>query len=513
MAVNPTIYNNVQPVPSPFATMEEVARAKNAQLVQQLNQFKIQDEQEKRAQKQKDDQSKAMLNAAIGHALNPDGSINRELFTKEITASGFSDPAGALLGLDEFEESSAKAHKAINDKTLSDVDVDNAHAEVAGKLGRQMQYMLDHGATPDDVAGAGVTGMARIKNLGLSSEDETVAIVNQMDPSNPDALKSVIGKLMSADTAGVAKAEADALKLKTEGLQATHAQQVVEGTEPITPFQNAQLAKQAEDDKRLAEQAAETHRHNVKMENRPVGGAAGAGAAGQKSGLSEESLNQAADKYFETGTLPSLGMGTAAANDKRAIMERAGERHPGGALAFNSAAYKANAATLSKLTQQNAALKSFEATGLKNLENFTNIAKSIPDTGIPWLNTPVRSLSQNLVGATNMPAVNAAREVALTEIARIVSNPNLTGVLSDSAREEVRGLIPANATFKQIKRVAEVLQQDMMNRRTSMDEQIADIEAKLHGTPAVTPDQAVKPTGKVPTKRYNPATGKVEDIK
>ena len=62
-----------------------------------------------------------------------------------------------------------------------------------------------------------------------------------------------------------------------------------------------------------------------------------------------------------------------------------------------------------------------------------------------------------------MPAVEAARSVALREIARVTNDPKLTGALTDSARSEVSGLSPTNATFAQIKKVATILQQDMAN--------------------------------------------------
>jgi hypothetical protein len=236
-------------------------------------------------------------------------------------------------------------------------------------------------------------------------------------------------------------------------------------------FQDAEL--------KIRQQEANTATAREKREAQ----AAGAGQPGQppKGTLGEEALNQAADRYFETGVLPPLGMGSAAANNRVAIMNRAGERHAGGNLSINSAAFAANKATLTQLTKQLNAVEAFENTGLKNLKLFTDAAANIPDTGIPWLNTPVRALSQNVVGDANMAAVNAARQVALTEISRVISNPNLTGALSDSAREEVLNIVPANATFPQIKRVAAILEQDMANRRTSIADQKADIERRMGG--------------------------------
>jgi hypothetical protein len=198
--------------------------------------------------------------------------------------------------------------------------------------------------------------------------------------------------------------------------------------------------------------------------------------------LSDAAIDQAAQKYLDTGALPAMGMG-GAGGARQAIMNRAAVIGGNQKLSVNSAEYKANTGSLNTITKQLDNLTSFENTANKNLKQFTDLAAKIPDTGVPWLNTPVRSLSQNLVGSDLMPAVNAARQVALTEISRIVSNPNLTGQLSDSARNEVMSLSPANATIPQIKRVVAVLQQDMQNRRSSVAQQKQDIERRLGATP------------------------------
>jgi len=70
----------------------------------------------------------------------------------------------------------------------------------------------------------------------------------------------------------------------------------------------------------------------------------------------------------------------------------------------------------------------------------------------------------------------------------VVNNAGLTGVLSDSARQEVMSLNPASANLTQIYSVAEVLQQDMKNRMDSFDDQIDDLRDRIkavgsNGTP------------------------------
>ena len=78
-----------------------------------------------------------------------------------------------------------------------------------------------------------------------------------------------------------------------------------------------------------------------------------------------------------------------------------------------------------------------------------------------------------------MPAIEAARSVALREIARVTNDPKLSGSLTDSARQEVSAFSPENATLPQIKNVVKVLQNDMANVHSSLAAQKADIGGRL----------------------------------
>jgi hypothetical protein len=84
-----------------------------------------------------------------------------------------------------------------------------------------------------------------------------------------------------------------------------------------------------------------------------------------------------------------------------------------------------------------------------------------------------------------MPAVSAARDVALREIARVTNDPKLNGVLSDSARHEVQALIGKDATIGQIKQAAQILRNDMNNVHTSLNQQRDVINNRIHSTSGV----------------------------
>lgn len=206
------------------------------------------------------------------------------------------------------------------------------------------------------------------------------------------------------------------------------------------------------------------------------------------SGLSQAALDDLADKFNASGgDMPAMGMGNAAINVRTAIINRAAEKAAESgnpiSLAANKATMAANTKSLGQLTTQHDALLSFENTGRANLELFENTARDLAskygDTGIPWLNTPFREVEKQFAGNPDIPAYNAARQVAINEIAKVTANPGLTSVLSDSARKEVENFVPANATLAQTLRVSQVLKQDMENRRIFNEAQIGEITKRL----------------------------------
>lgn len=195
-------------------------------------------------------------------------------------------------------------------------------------------------------------------------------------------------------------------------------------------------------------------------------------------------LDIAAQRYNDTGDLPAMGMGSAGAAARVAVMNRAAEMNPTVSLARNKAIYKADSANLSNLQKTEGTLSAFEKTAGKNLDQFLSLADKIPDTGVPWLNQPVRAVNSKLLGDADQAAFNAARDVALREIARVTNDPKLSGVLSDAARKEVSSLSGSDATFAQIKAVAKVLKQDMANVHAGINDQIDTVKTGLQGNPS-----------------------------
>jgi len=223
--------------------------------------------------------------------------------------------------------------------------------------------------------------------------------------------------------------------------------------------------------------------------------------------LSPEARHQAALAYFNGQPLPPMPRGAASAKELSAIINEAAAIGAQAQIPMVAARASGQAAqkALNQRIPQLSAVRAFEGTALANLDIFTNAAKSMVDSGVPWINKPLRSLDLSGMGSDEQAAVNAARTVALTEIAKVVNNPTLTGVLSDSARHEVLGLIPEDATLAQIYKVVNILKQDMANRRGKLEGEIAELQQQLatpggalHQTKTETPQTVTGPPPRPP---------------
>jgi hypothetical protein len=242
--------------------------------------------------------------------------------------------------------------------------------------------------------------------------------------------------------------------------------------------------KDVEANKIVKDGQVETGRHNLVSEkesgrhNRAVEATAAAGVDGATD-LSPEALGKMAEYFATTGLLPPLGQGKQATAQRAQIINLAAKEYPSVTVASSGAAYMANRKSLSNVTAMLDNVESFEKTTAQSLKLFTAAAGKMRDTGMPWLNTPLRLLDEKLVGDENIAVVNAARQVALTEIAKVITDPKMQGVLSDSARHEISSLSGRDATLPQILSVAKLLQTEMKNRHQSLIEQKQAIEGRI----------------------------------
>ena len=232
-----------------------------------------------------------------------------------------------------------------------------------------------------------------------------------------------------------------------------------------------------------------------------------------QSGMLEgPAKDMAAENYFQTGQMPQ-GIRSPAMSSS--IINRAAELHPNGTqdLAGNRAAFKANQDSLTGLQKNFDMVTAFENTAGKNLDTYLGAVKKLDDSGSPLLNRPIREVESAAAGNPDIAAANTARTTALTEIAKVLNSSNASGVLSDSARSEVSGLIGPNSTLKQVESAANILKQDMANRHQSYQQQIQDIKGRLGGSQGGGGQtaQPVAPSGSGVT-RIKASDGTLHDI-
>ena len=209
--------------------------------------------------------------------------------------------------------------------------------------------------------------------------------------------------------------------------------------------------------------------------------AATAAARADAGGLTDDDYARAGEQYARTGVMPALGRDsvTRARIVKASNAWAKDQGFSPADIVQIQAAYSGDKKSLENFQKNRDQIVSFENTAKKNLDLFLTTAAKIPDTGVPWINAPLRTLDAKLIGSDNMAAVNAARQVANNVIAKVTSGGGLSGVLSDSARHEVQDYNPKDATFAQTKKVAEILKREMANRHQSMDATIQDIKGRI----------------------------------
>jgi hypothetical protein len=210
-------------------------------------------------------------------------------------------------------------------------------------------------------------------------------------------------------------------------------------------------------------------------------------AVAKQFGMTQTAFDQAAEKYWTSGVLPPSGRGGPALAMNKALMNRAGELHPQGSLAENSAEFKANQASLQKLQTNFDQVQAFEQTAKKNMDLLQQTMKGIPDLGARFLNVPARMITGNMIGTENMARFKTALNVAQTEAAKVLNSSTGTGILSDSARHELQQIIDGSLPLGAMVASLDTLRSDMDNRTAAYNEQIGDIKGRLSG--------AAKPPG------------------
>src|ERR1019366_9750681 len=81
-----------------------------------------------------------------------------------------------------------------------------------------------------------------------------------------------------------------------------------------------------------------------------------------------------------------------------------------------------------------------------------------------------------VAGDVDVSNFNLQMTLWRAEVAKIVTNPNITGILTDEARREVAAGISDSATAAQIRGAHELMKGDFKRRSEAIDDQIKAIK-------------------------------------
>jgi hypothetical protein len=296
---------------------------------------------------------------------------------------------------------------------------------------------------------------------------------------NPNGLKQVVDGLIAASpkqrelatseksaATGARRLELETPKLQAEGQIAG---QVAAGTvNGLTPDQQRQKQYQDAEIKQGAARLG-LERDRLRAEQ-----------AGASSPMTDDALKVAAWQYIQTGAMPPLGMGKQAADARMKILNAAGQivKAGGGDPVLNAALYKADAGALKEQQSALSAITAFENTAKQNLDRFITEAQKIVDFGGPFLNKPARYVATQL-GDPKMASYNAALGAVQPEIARILTQPSLKGVLSDDARREAQKLLDSDASIKAQLEAIRILRADMASRKSNLEGEIKSLSGRI----------------------------------
>lgn len=208
-----------------------------------------------------------------------------------------------------------------------------------------------------------------------------------------------------------------------------------------------------------------------------------ASATLQEGTLDDNTAKFAAETFLKTGVLPNLGYGKAGAANRQQVLAMAAELakeqgKTGTDVAAARGAFRADTASLTQITKSLDAITSFTNTAIKNGDVLVKMAQDVDATGVPIIEKWIRA-GRQATGDPKVAAFNAQMRVYIPEVAKILTNPNLTGQLTDTARKEIESVVSGGASAQQILAIHNTLKTDFANRENAMKDQLAEIKARM----------------------------------
>lgn len=199
--------------------------------------------------------------------------------------------------------------------------------------------------------------------------------------------------------------------------------------------------------------------------------------------MSEEAIRDlAVQSLYDSNVLAGYRRDTTAmariADARIKVMKEAGVTSED--VVSGRAGFKADQTSLSKITPQYDAITAFEQTAIRNGKILIELANKVDQSGLPVIDKWIRA-GRQATGDPDVAKFNAQLHLYRAEAARILTQPNLSGVLSDSARHEMEDFMRPGASAEQIKQTVQLLERDFINRKQTLEEQISNIRSRMRG--------------------------------
>lgn len=186
----------------------------------------------------------------------------------------------------------------------------------------------------------------------------------------------------------------------------------------------------------------------------------------------------------------------------RDVYNRARELNPGLDVTAQMTDLRALGGTLNKLQQQYGAVEAYTKAANLNAQNLNAVLDKIPDTGFSGKPNEFARWLAKTGGSEDVAAFNGLMTSLQSEYSRIISNPNLTGVVTDSTRREFQDILDKGGTKGQIRRLLATLKTESENRRKGLEETMKEMRTGIQNSAGTAPA-----TGGSGTRVYYDAQG------
>jgi hypothetical protein len=133
------------------------------------------------------------------------------------------------------------------------------------------------------------------------------------------------------------------------------------------------------------------------------------------------------------------------------------------------------------------AVESFEKLAKFNGQRILELIDEVDETGVPVLEGFIRAAKRKGMADVDATELQSVLMTYQTEVARIITQPNLTGQLTDTARQEVQHMISGDMSAPQLRRLINRLDLEMSMRGKYIRDQIGNVNTDIAVMPNAPP--------------------------